>query len=112
MRHFAARVGRTCVLIASAWLGCCVCPVLAADYSVGPPREAPPPRVIEGPGPEISGRFVPAIDPRCRIIPDPRMNLYGDVLHFGRVAVCESRGLYADSVSFPDSVFILDEWGY
>lgn len=81
----------------------------AADYS-GQGRSAPPPRVIEGVGPEIYGRFIPEIDQRCRIIPDPEKNLHGDVTRFGRVAVCQSRGLYADSVYFPDSVFMYEYW--
>jgi hypothetical protein len=105
MRKFAGRVS---AVIALVWLGSS--PSHAADYSGGPRREPPPPRVIEGSGPEILGRFIPAIDPRCRIIPNPQMNLHGDVLRFGQVAVCQSRGLYADSVYFPDSVFIYDQW--
>jgi hypothetical protein len=83
--------------------------VLAADY-YGSGRREPPPRVIEGTGPEIYGRFIPEIDQRCRIIPDPLKNLHGDVSQFGRVAVCQSRGLYADSVYFPDSVFMYEHW--
>lgn len=82
---------------------------LAADYS-GRGRREPPPQVIEGTGPEIYGRFIPEIDQRCRIIPDPLKNLHGDVTQFGRVAVCQSRGLYADSVYFPDSVFMYEHW--
>jgi hypothetical protein len=72
-------------------------PVRAADYRVAPPT------VIEGVGPEIAEGF--GIDPRCRIIPSPQMSLVGDVSSFKPIAVCQSRGLYADSVSIPDPWF-------
>ncbi len=44
---------------------------------------------------------VPAVDPRCRIIPQPQANLYGDTARFRPTLVCLSRGLYADSMPFP-----------
>lgn len=47
------------------------------------------------------GGFSPALDPRCRIVPQPEASLYGDTARFRPTAVCQSRGLYADSVLLP-----------
>jgi hypothetical protein len=74
-------------------------PALPADYRAGPPR------VIEGIGPEIAEGYGYGLDPRCRIIPSPQKSLVGDVWGFSPIAVCQSRGLYADSVSIPDPWF-------
>jgi hypothetical protein len=89
-------VSKTMVLVVLA-LGTDAGPARAADY------RAAPPTVIEGVGPEIVEGF--GIDPRCRIIPSPQMSLVGDVSSFKPIAVCQSRGLYADSVSIPDPWF-------
>jgi hypothetical protein len=68
----------------------------AADLGPGP---AYPPAVeIYGP---VYGYFNPVLDPRCRIVPQPQLNLYGDTARFRPTAVCQSRGLYTDSVLFP-----------
>jgi hypothetical protein len=64
---------------------------------------------VPGPGPGAgggagaagyAGYFYPAIDPRCRIVPMPEASLYGDTTRMVPTAVCQSRGLYADSVLF------------
>ena len=34
-------------------------------------------------------------------VPQPELNLYGDTARFRPTAVCQSRGLYTDSVLFP-----------
>lgn len=78
-------------------LGAGVGPARPADY------RAAPPQVIEGVGPELVEAC--GLDPRCRIIPSPQMTLVGDVYSFRPIAVCQSRGLYADSVSIPDPWF-------
>lgn len=75
---------------------------LAADY------RAAAPKVIEGVGPELAAGEGLGLDPRCRIIPSPQMNLVGDVYSFRPIAVCQSRGLYADSVSIPDPWYPFD----
>lgn len=57
---------------------------------------APPPAAAYG-----YAAVGPIIDPRCRIIPQPQANLFGDTARFRPTAVCLSRGLYADSLLFP-----------
>ena len=68
--------------------------VLAAQAADLAPEPGP------APGP-VYGYFNPVADPRCRIIPAPERNLYGDTARFRPTAVCQSRGLYLDSVLFP-----------
>jgi len=64
----------------------------AVDYFPSAPPAATVP---------IYGGFNPLADPRCRIVPMPQANLFGDTARFRPTAVCQSRGLYADSVLFP-----------
>ena len=66
---------------------------LAADKA---PLPSPAPRTA---GP-VPGYFYPTVDPRCRIVPMPEASLYGDTARMVPTAVCQSRGLYADSVLF------------
>jgi hypothetical protein len=69
----------------------------AADLNRPAPWEAaPPPPVVYG-----YGGFNPFFDPRCRIVPMPEASLYGDTARFRPTAVCQSRGVYADSVVIP-----------
>jgi hypothetical protein len=49
-------------------------------------RHAPPPPVA----------FLPT-PPSCKIVPQPEMNLYNEVIRGGIQNVCISRGVYADS---------------
>lgn len=71
----------------------------AADLVPGPgPFFGPPPMEWIGP---VYGYFDPVMDPRCRIVPMPQANLYGDTARFRPTAVCQSRGLYVDSVVLP-----------
>ncbi|HUB63187.1 MAG TPA: hypothetical protein VL996_01860 [Methylocella sp.] len=79
-----------------AWVG--IGTAQAADLAPGPGAPLPPPVEFAGP---VYGYFNPLLDPRCRIIPVPQANLYGDTARFRPTAVCQSRGLYADSVLFP-----------
>lgn len=67
--------------------------VLAADKA---PLPAPAPNMT---GP-VPGYFYPTLDPRCRNVPMPEASLYGDTARMVPTAVCQSRGLYADSVLF------------
>ncbi len=53
-----------------------------------------------------TGYFNPDLDPRCRIVPQPELNLYGDTARFRPTAVCQSRGLYTDSVLFRNAAAI------
>lgn len=77
--------------------------VLASGMGVGSARSADllagPPQIIEGEGPEVVAGY--GLDPRCRIIPSPQQTLVGDVYSFRPIAVCQSRGLYADSATIP-----------
>jgi hypothetical protein len=54
-------------------------------------QEAPRRHVVTG---DVPGRI---LDPRCRVIPQPELNLYGDTARFRPTVVCMSRGLLADS---------------
>lgn len=40
------------------------------------------------------------LDPRCVVAPMPQADLVGDTARFRATAVCQSRGLYADTVIF------------
>jgi hypothetical protein len=53
------------------------------------------------PSPYVYGGFNPIFDPRCRIVPQPEASLYGETARFRPTAICQSRGLYADSVVVP-----------
>jgi hypothetical protein len=68
----------------------------AADLAPGPALVP----AVEIAGPPY-GYFNPVLDPRCRIVPQPEANLNGDTTRFRPTAVCQSRGLYSDSVLFP-----------
>ncbi len=37
------------------------------------------------------------LDPRCRVVPQPEVNLYGDTTRFRPTLICMSRGMVADS---------------
>jgi hypothetical protein len=95
---------RRTLALAFVVLGSGVRITVAADYKVGPPR------VIDGVGPGAATDYVTAgygLDPRCRIIPSPQTTLVGDVYNFRPIAVCQSRGLYADSATIPSYWFPL-----
>ena len=51
--------------------------------------------------PPYASGYLGFFDPRCRIVPMPEADLYGETARFRPTAVCQSRGLYADSVLFP-----------
>jgi hypothetical protein len=70
----------------------CFPPAQAADLDRAWGGYAPPPQ----PAP-----FMVGVDARCRIIPAPQLDLVGDTARFRPQAVCQSRGLYADSLEFP-----------
>lgn len=56
-----------------------------------------------GYGPPPGPYVYDAVDARCRIIPVPQLDLVGDTARFRPTAVCQSRGLYADSLGFPQA---------
>ncbi|WGJ13687.1 hypothetical protein QEV83_13455 [Methylocapsa sp. D3K7] len=85
-----------CLCIAGFWAG--IEAAHAADLGPGPGPGFAPAVEIYGP---VYGYFNPVLDPRCRIVPQPQLNLYGDTARFRPTAVCQSRGLYTDSVLFP-----------
>jgi hypothetical protein len=64
----------------------------------GPPP-APPP-------------FAFAVDPRCSIVPMPQLDLTGDTARFRATAVCQSRGLYTDSLMFPGPPVLYRGYSY
>jgi hypothetical protein len=55
------------------------------------------------PAPPQGAYVYDAVDARCRIIPNPQLDLVGDTARFRPTAVCLSRGLYADSLGFPQA---------
>ncbi len=82
--------------------------VAAADLGYAPrgsgfagygPPPAPPP-------------FAYAVDPRCTIVPMPQLDLVGDTARFRATAVCQSRGLYTDSVLFPGPPVLYRGYSY
>jgi hypothetical protein len=82
-------------LVAVAGCGC----AHAADLAPGP--GFPGAFAAAPPAYGHPGFFYPTVDPRCRIVPMPEASLYGDTARLRPTAVCQSRGLYADSVLFP-----------
>lgn len=96
LRVMSLKGSRTCACLGVAVFLAGIGAAHAADLGPGP---AYPPAVeIYGP---VYGYFNPVLDPRCRIVPQPQLNLYGDTARFRPTAVCQSRGLYTDSVLFP-----------
>jgi hypothetical protein len=91
---------RACAWLCSAAFlaGAGVSAAHAADLGPGPGPGFAPAVEIYGP---VYGYFNPVLDPRCRIVPQPELSLYGDTARFRPTAVCQSRGLYTDSVLFP-----------
>jgi hypothetical protein len=82
----------------------CIAPLAAAaDLDVLPPPDAPA-HVIRGVGPRpfnASPSYAlpfSAIDPRCRLVPQPETNLFGTVTRYRPMLVCLSRGIYADTL--------------
>lgn len=82
-------------LLASGAAVLAAVPCGAADlgYAVRPymaplPPPAPPP-------------YAYAVDPRCVIAPMPQADLVGDTARFRATAICQSRGLYTDTLMFP-----------
>ena len=81
---------RSVTFVAAAGIGI----AHAADLAPGPEP------AVEIAGPP-TGYFNPVLDPRRRIVPQPELNLYGDTARFRPTAVCQSRGLFTDSILFP-----------
>ncbi len=81
-------------------------PALTADLGYAPrPSYTPPPP----PGPPA---FAFAVDPRCSIVPMPQLDLVGDTARFRATAVCQSRGLYTDSLLFPGPPVLYRGYNY
>jgi len=90
---------RACAWLWSAGLAAAgVATAHAADRAPRPGPDFVPAGVMAGPP---YGYFNPVVDPRCRIVPMPQANLVGDTARFRPTAICQSRGLYEDSVLFP-----------
>lgn len=56
--------------------------------------------------------FAFAVDPRCAIVPMPQLDLVGDTARFRATAVCQSRGLYTDSLLFPGPPVLYRGYSY
>jgi hypothetical protein len=87
---------RACGIVLAAALSQ---PACAADLA-GPPMQGAVPEAV----PPLAygyGAFNPFSDPRCRIVPMPELSLYGETARFRPTAVCQSRGVYADTVVLP-----------
>ncbi|WP_156898255.1 hypothetical protein [Methylocapsa acidiphila] len=74
--------------------GFCFNPAQAADLNGSYGGYAPPP-------PPPPPQFLVGVDARCRIVPMPQLDLVGDTARFRPTAVCQSRGVYSDSLEFP-----------
>jgi hypothetical protein len=76
----------------------------AADLGPGPGAGYGPGSVNgDGRGYAFAPQIYDAVDARCRIVPNPQLDLVGDTARFRPTAVCLSRGLYADSLGFPQA---------
>ena len=65
-----------------------------------------------GYGPPAPPPFAYAVDPRCAIVPMPQLDLVGDTARFRATAVCQSRGLYTDSLLFPGPPVLYRGYSY
>ena len=65
-----------------------------------------------GYGPPAPPPFAYAVDPRCSIVPMPQSDLVGDTARFRATAVCQSRGLYTDSLIFPGPPVLYRGYSY
>ena len=65
-----------------------------------------------GYGPPPPPPFAYAVDPRCAIVPMPQLDLVGDTARFRATAVCQSRGLYTDSLLFPGPPVLYRGYSY
>ena len=54
-----------------------------------------------GPGPRPAPAGPPAPQRGCRLVPQPQLNLWGEVTAYVPTWVCVSRGLYADTMPPP-----------
>ncbi|WP_395666861.1 hypothetical protein [Methylocella sp.] len=68
----------------------------AADLGYAPYVPPPPALAQAGRPPADYG-----VDPRCSVVGMPQADLVGDTARFRPTAICQSRGLYTDSVLFP-----------
>jgi len=95
------KVLKPCALVASLTLAAFAGSGFAhaADLRPGPGSQPAMPGGAMAYG--YAGFFYPTRDPRCRIVPMPEASLYGETARLRPTAVCQSRGLYADSVLFP-----------
>jgi hypothetical protein len=57
---------------------------------------APPKRQRAELYPQDHGEFIPAHH-GCRLIPEPQLNMWGEVTLYQPTWICTSRGLYADT---------------
>lgn len=63
-------------------------------------------------GPPAPPLYAYAVDPRCSIVPMPQLDLVGDTARFRATAVCQSRGLYTDSLLFPGPPVLYRGYNY
>lgn len=78
----------------------------AADLGYAP--YSPPPESSRAAAPD----FAAALDPRCTVVAMPQADLYGDTARFRPTAICQSRGLYTDSVIFPGPPVVYRGYAY
>jgi hypothetical protein len=102
MKAPAAPIGAAALLTLSATAG-----ALAADLGYAPRGAG-----IAGYGPPPPQPFAYAVDPRCSIVPMPQPDLVGDTARFRATAVCQSRGLYSDSLMFPGPPVLYRGYAY
>ncbi len=81
----------------------CAHSAAAADLGYAPyaPSNAPAPYA-----------YAYAVDPRCSIVPMPQLDLVGDTARFRATAICQSRGLYTDSLLFPGPPVLYRGYNY
>ncbi len=80
----------------------------AADLGYAPPRAYASSPAYASPPPV----YFLGVDRRCQIVPMPQLDLVGDTARFRATAVCQSRGLYADSLYFPEPPLVYRGYSY
>ena len=104
MKHVASQTAAALALLLSLGVeGAGAADLGYAPRGAGFAGYAPPP-----PPPP----FAFAVDPRCTIAPMPQLDLAGDTARFRAMAVCQSRGLYTDTLLFPGPPVLYRGYSY
>lgn len=105
LRFRPATFARAMVVLTGAAIIAPAGPGHAADLGYAAPAYQAPPAFFPPP-PAV------ALDPRCVVAPMPQSDLVGDTARFRATAICQSRGLYTDTLMFPGPPVIYRGYSY